>query len=316
VLMAAVAVGLLVAVGAVSARAARRRMSYETWHFIHLYTYLAAALAFSHQFATGASFISDRTARVAWSALYLGVIAALLWNRVLVPIHQAAHQRLRVVQVVPEGPDVVSVYVTGRHLDELQAVAGQFFRWRFLIRGLWWAANPYSLSAAPRPELLRITVKTVGSHSAALRHLQPGTAVLAEGPYGGFTAARRTRRKVLLLAGGVGITPIRALLESMPARPGDLTLLYRASEPRDLVLCEEIEHLAAQRGIRVGYLLGSRRPGTADPLSADQLHRLIPGLRSHDVFVCGPDGMSTATIATLRAAGVPRRHIHHESFSF
>ena len=59
VLMATVALGLLIAVGIVSARAARRRMRYEAWHFLHLYTYLAVALAFAHQFATGADFIDD-----------------------------------------------------------------------------------------------------------------------------------------------------------------------------------------------------------------------------------------------------------------
>ncbi len=65
VLMATVAVLLLVAVGIASARAARRRLRYETWHFIHLYTYLAIALAFSHQFSTGADFVSQRQGSLA-----------------------------------------------------------------------------------------------------------------------------------------------------------------------------------------------------------------------------------------------------------
>ena len=60
VLMATVSLGLLVMVGTVSARAARKRLRYETWHLLHLYTYLAVALAFSHQFATGADFVDNR----------------------------------------------------------------------------------------------------------------------------------------------------------------------------------------------------------------------------------------------------------------
>lgn len=316
VLMATVALGLFVAVGVVSARAARRKLSYETWHFIHLYTYLAVALAFSHQFSTGADFIANPQARVLWSALYIAVAAVLLWYRVLVPVRAHVVHRLRVVQVVPEGPGVVSVYITGRRLDELKAAPGQFFRWRFLTRGLWWAANPYSLSAAPRPDVLRITVKIVGAHSDALRHLRPGTRVAAEGPYGGFTADRRSRRRVLLLGGGVGITPIRALFESLPGRPGDITLLYRAGTPNDLVLKTEIDAIAEQRGARAHYLVGPPRNGPKDHLSAHSLQRLVPDLRQHDVYLCGPPGMTAAAKAALREAGVPRRHIHHESFEF
>ncbi len=316
VLMATVAGGLLVGVGAVSARAARRRMTYETWYHLHFYTYLAVALAFSHQFSTGAEFVANPAARVVWAALYVAVGAAVLWYRVLVPARQAWRHRMRVDAVDVEGPGVVSVVVTGRRVDELAPQAGQFFRWRFLTRGSWWASNPYSLSAAPIPGKLRITVKDLGGHSAALRDLRPGTRVLAEGPYGAMTAARRRREKVLLIAGGIGITPLRALFQTVPARSGELTLLYRVGREDDVVFRHEIEAIARARGARVHFLVGHRRDLGHDPLSAESLAANVPGLRDHDVFVCGPDGMATATVAALRTAKVPRRQIHHESFTF
>jgi ferredoxin-NADP reductase len=316
VLMATVAVLLLVAIGIVSARAARRRLRYETWHFIHLYTYLAIALAFSHQFSTGADLRNDAKARVLWSGMYVFVAAVLAWYRFVTPVRAALRHRMRVVEVRPESADTVSVYMTGRHLDELRAEAGHFFRWRFLTRSLWWAANPYSLSAAPRRDLLRITVKVVGEHSAALRALAPGTPVVAEGPYGSFTGARRRGRKVLLLAGGVGITPLRALFETLPGVPGDITLVYRANTPTDLVLRDELDLIARQRGARVHYLIGPPQPRRKDHLSAERLTRLIPDLAEHDVYLCGPAGMMAAAETGLREAGVPRRHIHQESFAF
>ena len=117
VLMATVAGLLLVGVGAVSARAARRRMRYETWYYLHFYTYLAVALAFSHQFATGADFMANRPARVVWSALYLGVAAAIVWYRFALPVRQAVRHRMRVAAVYPEAPGVVSIVVSGRRLD-------------------------------------------------------------------------------------------------------------------------------------------------------------------------------------------------------
>ena len=316
VLMATVAVVLLVGVGITSARAARRRLRYETWHLLHLYTYLAIALAFSHQFATGADFIGNAAARTLWAAFYVVVGVLLLWYRVAVPVRSMLRHRLRVAEVRHEDADVVSIYLTGENLPELRAEPGQFFRWRFLTRDLWWAANPYSLSAAPRPGWLRITVKVAGDHSAGLRALQPGTRVFAEGPYGSFTAARRTRRKVLLLAGGVGITPLLALFESLPGDPGDITLIYRTTRPADIVLRHELDWIANDRGAHVYYLTGARRPGRRDPLSPQSLQKLVPDLRHNDVFVCGPDGMAAAARASLREAHVPRRHIHSESFTF
>ena len=106
---------------------------------------------------------------------------------------------------------MVSVVVQGEHLSELRAEPGQFLRWRFLQRRLWHTALPFSLSAPVRGDTLRITVKALGGHSRRIRRLRPGTRVIATGPFGALTAARRTRAKVLLIAGGVGITPMRAL---------------------------------------------------------------------------------------------------------
>ncbi len=316
VLLATLAGLLLVATGIVSARAARRRLRYETWYYLHFYTYLAVALAFSHQFADGAEFMTDTAARVAWSALYIAVGAAIAWYRFVTPVRLSARHRLRVLSVEPEAPGVESVVIGGRDLTELRSESGQFFRWRFLARDLWWTALPYSLSAPPRADRLRITVRVSGDHSDALRRLPPGTRVVAEGPYGALTAGARRRRQVLLIAGGVGITPLRALLESLPAAPGDLTLIYRVSSMRDAVFRRELEQLAARRGAKVWFVAGTRAELPANPLTGGELTRRVPGLIDHDVYVCGPPGLTAAVTRELLAAGVRRRQIHHESFEF
>jgi predicted ferric reductase len=313
VLAATVALGMLIAVGITSARIARRRLRYETWYFIHLYTYLAIALSFSHQLATGNEFVDRPASRVLWVTLYLLTFGLLLVFRVAVPMRDAFRHRLRVAAIQNEGPGVFSVYVTGRHLDQTGAQAGQFFRWRFLDRHSWWEAHPFSLSAAPNSKYLRITAKGVGDHSEALRHVQVGTRVMAEGPYGNLTACRRTRRRVLLIAGGVGITPLRALLEALPGRPGDLTLLYRASTEGDLLFRTELDRLARDRQIEVRYLLG-RRDKQPSPISAANLRRYVPDLLRRDIFLCGPPGMMHEATRSLRSLGVRRSQIHHEHF--
>jgi predicted ferric reductase len=307
---------LLVMTGVVSARAARRRLRYETWYYLHLYTYLAVALAFSHQFADGAEFMTNTAARVAWSALYIGVAVAILWFRFITPVRQALRHQMRVKAIRTEAPGVVSIVITGRHLEELRAESGQFFRWRFLSRDLWWTSSPYSLSEPPRPDRLRITVKAAGDHSAAIKRLKPGARVVAEGPYGALTGSARRRRKVLLIAGGVGITPLRALLESLPAAPGDLTLIYRVSSLRDAVFRRELEEIGARRQAKVWFVAGSRTELQGNPLTSGELTRRVPGLIDHDVYLCGPPGLTDALTRELRGAGVRRRQIHRESFEF
>jgi ferredoxin-NADP reductase len=248
--------------------------------------------------------------------MYLAVASALVWYRVFTPVRQALRHRLRVTGVRREAPGVVSVFIDGVHVDELQTEPGQFFRWRFLTKGLWWAANPYSLSAPVEGGHLRITVKSLGDHSAAVARLRPGTRVFAEGPYGGFIPGRRRRRKVLLIGGGIGITPIRALFEALPAGPGDLTLVYRVGRAEEAALQGELETIAASRGARLHVVSGHRDELGADPLSATALRRNIPDLRDHDVFLCGPAAMRASVTAALRSAGVSARHIHQEAFEF
>ncbi|MEU6415811.1 ferredoxin reductase family protein [Streptomyces spiralis] len=309
-LKAALGTVILLAVGVTSARAVRRRTSHEFWYYVHLLTYAAVFLAFGHQLALGDQFNGHTVATAAWYVLYLGVAALVLWFRVLAPVRLNLRHRLRVESVHPEAPGVYSVVVRGHRLDELGARPGQFFRWRFLAEGMGWTSTPYSLSAPPRPDRLRITVKALGDHSAAVPLLRPGTRVWAEGPYGSLTADRRTAHKSLLIAGGVGITPLRALFETLP---GEVTLLYRARTAEDLALGAELEAIARWRGARVLYALNGPN-GERPAITVTSLRASVADLSGHDVYLCGPHAFAQGLYEVLRAAGVPDRRIHHESF--
>ncbi|MER5540972.1 ferredoxin reductase family protein [Streptomyces sp. NPDC001118] len=309
VLRAIVALTLIIVVGAASARWARRRLAYETWHFIHLYTYVAVVLAFTHQVAVGTTFTSSPAAKTYWYTVWGVALGSVLLGRLVLPLWRNLRHRLRVSAVVPESDDVVSVYVTGRDLDRLPARAGQFFLWRFLTKDRWWQANPFSLSAAPDGRTLRLTAKASGAGSAALRHLKPGTRVFAEGPYGAFTTLHRTRPESVLIAGGVGVTPIRALLEDLA---GHAVVIYRVSSDRDAVLYDELCDLALTKGAELHLVTGPIAP---DKLAPSELARLVPDIGDRDVFLCGPPGMMTAVLRSLGDLGVPKRQIHFERFS-
>jgi predicted ferric reductase len=317
VLTATAGLVALIGVAVTSVVIVRRRMRYETWYFVHLYSYLGIALAFSHQIATGRDFTGNALARTYWTGLYIATLAAIVGFRIALPAARALYHRLRVIDIVREGPDVVTMHLGGHRLDRLGARSGQFFLFRFLTRDRWWEAHPYSLSAAPDGRSLRITVKALGDSSATIGRVRRGTRVIAEGPYGAFTAAARRRRRALLIAGGIGITPIRALLEDMPAQTGELTVLYRAVDLRDVIFRQELEELAARRGAALRYVLGDHRdPAARGLLSPAHLRQLVPDLDGHDVFVCGPPAMTDSVRRSLHRAGVPRRQIVVEQFAF
>jgi ferredoxin-NADP reductase len=138
--------------------------------------------------------------------------------------------------------------------------------------------------------------------------------VLAEGPFGHFTARARRLDPVLLVSGGSGIAPIRALAEQLLRERTDVVLVHRASHWRDVPLRSELDSMS-RFGLVVHYLIGRRAELRRDPLSAGSLRHLVPDVRWRSVYVCGPPGMTGTVLASLRRLGVPAHHIHTEEFS-
>ena len=323
-LLAVAGTAALTAVVVTSVRAARRALRYETWHLLHLYAYLGIGFALPHQIWTGGDLAGNRLAKAWWLLLYAVTAGLLVAHRVVVPLARTLRHGIRVSSVVEEGDGVVSVHLTGRGLHGLRAQAGQFFVWRFLDGPGWTRGNPYSLSAAPGRRGLRITAKDLGDGSRRLADLRPGTRVLFEGPYGRLTESRRTQRYVAFLACGIGITPLRALVEEMAYAPGEAVLVYRARRERDLVLRQELEELARTRGVQLHYVTGPRDPRGRSwlprgaHLSDDDkvLKRLVPKLRKSDVYVCGPDAWMDSVARACARSGLPTGQLHMERFSW
>ncbi len=315
---AIVALGLFVAVVVMSVTIAKRHLAYETWYFIHLYAYLAVALAFSHQVATGVDFVGNPVFVAYWYALYVATFGALLFHRVIGPLNVYFRHRFRVRAVEKEGRGVFSVYITGRHMERFGAEAGQFAIWRFLDGRRWWQAHPFSISAVPDGRQLRITVKNSGDFTSGVHAVRPGTPVLVDGPFGKFTQPP-TNTKVLLIAGGIGITPIRPLAEEMAANGFDVRVLYRAHGEGDLVFKKELDTLAAHYGVRVDYLVtqtGGRQSRRESWFSPTAMRRLVPDIADRLVYTCGPPGMMADLRSSLAALGVPAERIRTEVFRF
>jgi predicted ferric reductase len=311
VLIATVGLGIMCAIGILSLRAIRSRLSRETWWLVHLYIYLALALSFAHVLALGPSFVGHPLTRIVWSVAWAGTAGLVLCYRFGLPVVRSLRHRLVVAEVRPEGPGVVSVICTGRHLDRLVISGGQFFFWRFLTRSMWWRAHPYTLSALPQPPYVRLTVKAAGDHSAAVAALRPGTRVAVEGPYGAFTRFAQQRPRALLVAAGIGVTALRPLLEDLPRNSAPVVLL-RGTRPEDLVLRKEVEELVRYRRGRVHELVGSRDQVVLDERS---LLRLVPDLHQRDIYVCGPEGFVSGIVEVATRLGVPAEAVHHEAYA-
>jgi predicted ferric reductase len=310
-LLATVALGLMCVVGVMSVRAIRRRLRRETWWLIHLYMYLALAMSFAHVIALGPSFVGHPLTQALWSAAWLCTAGLVICYRFGLPVVRSLRHRLHVIEVRREGPGVASVIISGRHLDRLAVCGGQFFCWRFLTRHMWWQAHPYSISALPSAPYVRLTVKNVGDHSAAVARLRPGTRVAVEGPYGAFTKHAQRQPGALLVAAGIGVTALRSLLEDLPRRSAPVVIL-RATREEDLVLREEVRELVRQRRGLLHELVGSR-----DRVRLDErmLLWLVPDLQRRDLFVCGPEGFVAEFVAIARNLRIADANIHHEAFA-
>lgn len=309
VLIATIGFFILVAVAIVSIYQIRSRIRRERWWAIHLFMYLALGLAFAHVIVLGPSFINHPITRVLWGILWFGTVGLVLIYRFGLPVFRSLRHGLVVAEVRPEGAGVVSVICRGRKLERLPFSGGQFFEWRFLTRKMWWQAHPFSLSARPVPPYLRLTVKGVGDFTTAVAALPPGTRVGIEGPYGAFTSYARQEKKVACIAGGIGVTSVRALVEDLPLDSEPVVVL-RASSKADLVLSDEVRELVRQRRGRLHELVGPR-----STIGVDEIFDLLPDLARRDVFVSGPEDFVAEVDAALAKLGLPKDAIHSEAYA-
>lgn len=320
--LAFIGLGLLIAVVVSSVVSVQRKFPYEVWFAIHLLAYIAVLASLPHQFSAGAIFADGTWQRYYWLGLYLLVAGSILVFRIILPLIRTNRHRLVVSEVRAAGPGAITVRMTGAQLDGLAVQAGQFFLWRFLAKGLWWHAHPFSLSAAPTPSGLEITVRGLGAGTDRLLSVHPGTRVAIEGPYGIFSQASRTSDRLVMIGAGIGIAPIRSLLEEADFEPGNAVVILRAASEAELYLGREMHQLCQRRG---AYLYLETGPRARDrqhwlpqssALRGFGLADYAPSIAGADVFVCGPQAWSDLVIADAKAAGVRAEAIHYERFSW
>lgn len=306
VLNALIAYVLLIAIVGTSMAGVRRRVKYESWYFFHLLIYVVIALVFGHQLTQSPD--GQSWFLYYWYGLYIFAFGNLLLFRFARPVYRLWKYQFRVDHIEPGPSNTTSVYISGNNLEKLRIEAGQFMILRFLAKGCWWQAHPFSLSVAPNGKFLRVTIKASGDFTTnQIPLLRSGTRVLVDGPHGVFTRRVMQKNKVLYIAGGIGITPLRSMIEECKDKSIDQQLLYAVRSEGDIVFRSDFDLIP---NLKKEYFIDKQRIDEA------ALRAWVPDIKERDVYVCGPPPMMEGIITILKKLGVPKNQIHSERFNF
>lgn len=302
----------------------RQRRNYDQWRHLHLI--LAGVVTISaalHVFWLN-HLITDPMSRAWFIAVASLALLGGLHRRVWSPLRHGPYQ---VVRVQPESPSVSTVTLAprqGRHRPNKRGAhfaPGQFGWLRFHRRAAS-ADHPYSFSSSAHDSSqVQVTVRRGGVFTESLVASRPGRAVWIDGPHGGFTPPVNAVGLVLIAA-GVGITPMMSILRTFADRRDrrPIRLIQAAESPQELLFDAEIDRLAQVLNLEITQVV--TRPhaewrGLTGHIDVMLLHRVLPGPPMRGLlayFICGPPSMVANTTTALTMAGVPPRQINSEKF--
>jgi ferredoxin-NADP reductase len=323
---------LMVPLAATSTNALIKRLGGPRWRALHRLVYLAAIAGVLHYYMLVKADVRQPLAFAAVLDVLLGYRLVAYWCRpkesqvagVVKPKMWSGSLRLqRIIQETPEVRTFRLVSPDGGRLP-FDFVPGQYLILSLLIAGKR-VARTYTIASSPaRPAYCELTIKRE-EHGLASRHLHDhvgeGDLLNVSVPAGRFTFDETKATSVVLIAGGVGITPLMAILRCLTDRnwKGEIHFLYCAKTPRDVIFRQELEDL--QRRFPELHLLvtltrneGAGWAGRKGRITRDVLSQSVPNLATQQVFICGPTSMMEPMIQVLRDLGVPGEQIRSEAF--
>ena len=320
-----IAAACLVGLAALSAR---RTGSWERWRFWHLGAAVGALLGtalhillIGHLLPTPAVLNLLLGDPLGWTTLRAAtqdpLAAGFLVLLALVVLVGAVRRwafrpaAFRVVKIGPVAENVTSIVL--RPLGRgFRFRPGQFIWLRLAKSQLLSEEHPFTLSSATQDRpTIELTIKDTGNWTARLRRLRPGDLVYVDGPHGSFTPNLKSRRGLVMICGGVGITPMMSMLRSA-AGTGSIRSyrLILTDRPGQGLFRDELTQLMTRLDL-LPYELAGRR------LSPEVLGEMLPPpvLRNQlDYYVCGPPRLVREAVAALDTLEVPARRIHTELF--
>ncbi len=316
VLLAYLALLLFIFVIFISLPFVRGRLHYDRWYFTHLLIYLAIGLVFPHQL--GIADLRGGAPLYYWYILNFGVFGVFLSYRFIRPLFLFWRHRFEVAKVVKESPDTWSLYIKGKKMEKFRFESGQYANINIFAGGIWWSKHPFSFSAPYDGKMIRFSIKALGDYTSKIQNVPMGARVLIDGPLGLFVERTALRNKFLLIAGGIGITPLRSMVSDLVFKNKNTVLLYGVKTEKDFVFKREIDDLAEKSELLgVHYVLSSPEPGfESGYIDKEKIIRLVPDFYEREVFLCGPPLMMNSVVSSLKELGFPKKNIHFEKFSF
>lgn len=297
----------------------KKRLKYEAWYYVHFASYLAIIFAFGHQLELGFDLRVNTLFASYWVLLYLFVGVNFVIYRFLNQIYNFYKYKFYVDEIREETADTVSIYIKGKEIKGFKFKAGQFVILRFFSKKFIWQSHPYSVSSLPNYDYLRITAKNLGDFSSQIKNIKTGTKVLVDGPSGIFTRKNSQGDKIIFIAGGVGITPIRALVEDFLQQDINVVLLYSVKKRDQIIFKQELEELSIKYPnlFTIHYIVSEEENSHGfSRINQACIECLVPDVEQREAYICGPSRMSIEMKKNLIKLHINKNKIYYEKFSF
>jgi predicted ferric reductase len=310
---------LFITIVIISLSIVRKRLKYEAWYYVHVMLYGAVLLAFSHQITYGGTLIASKLAMYYWYALYIGVLGIFFTYRWVRPLYLYIKYGFFIKDIQKETSNITTLIISGKNIQNFPRKSGQFMILRF-INKFWWQAHPFSLSWGENNTDLRVSIKNSGDFTAMIPTFKKGTKIEIDGMYGTFTKDFARKNKFLFIVGGIGITPVRSLMETIGIEGKNMILLYASKTHADIAFEDEITAMQKIYQLKVVYFLSEEKGKKKPQVEYKRIDNLaikthVKDIKERDVYLCGPTKFIEAMLEALKNEGVSKENIHFEKFS-